>query len=104
MTRDELMHFHDAMNLAGLAIMEAKNHDYAGESGDTPFANFEIVEKMGLCSTEHGMVVRMADKFMRIVSFVKSGSLSVKDESVRDTIIDLRNYLVLLAAYMEDKT
>ena len=41
---------------------------------------------------------------MRIVNFTKAGRLAVKDESVRDTIIDLRNYLVLLAAYMEDKT
>lgn len=100
MNRDELLAHHEQMNADGVAIMTAKNHDYAGASGDTPFRNFEIVERLGICSTETGMLVRMCDKLSRIINFVDSGTLKVKGESARDTVVDLRNYLVLFDAYV----
>jgi hypothetical protein len=45
----------------------------------------------------------MTDKMARIGSFVKRGELVVKDESVKDTLLDLANYAMLFAAYLESK-
>lgn len=101
--RDALLEHHEAMNAEGVTIMVAKNADYAGQDVRTPFRNFQLVEALGICSTEVGMLVRMCDKLSRLANFVKSGTLAVKDESARDTAIDLRNYLVLFDAYRASK-
>tara|TARA_R100000808_G_scaffold134_1_gene978 strand:+ start:1385 stop:1732 length:348 start_codon:yes stop_codon:yes gene_type:complete len=104
MKRDELLKFHETFSKAARDLMTQKNHDYAGdaEHGSQPFANFERVEALGICSTVQGFLVRMTDKMSRLSSFVESGSLKVKDESVYDTLVDLLNYSVLLAAYLKD--
>ena len=39
----------------------------------------------------------------RLSSFLDSGKMHVQDESFKDTVIDVINYMVLLAAYTEDK-
>jgi hypothetical protein len=45
----------------------------------------------------------MMDKISRIASFIKKGTLEVKDESVKDTLMDLANYCILFAGYLESK-
>lgn len=102
MTKAEYFAFVEARNAKKLAITKAKNADYTGGSGD-PFANFVSVEKLGICTTEVGFLVRMMDKMMRLNSFVQKGVLEVKDESVDDTLSDLSNYADLLAGYIESK-
>ena len=84
------------------AITKAKNSDYTG-LGDDPFANFRIVEKVGICSVEQGFLTRMSDKMARINSFAQKGTLEVKDESVEDTLLDLANYCLLFYGYIQDK-
>lgn len=79
-----------------------KNHDYTGSSS-SPFKNFENVELMGVASTEHGFLVRMMDKMARLTNFVNTNTLLVKDESVTDTLLDLANYSLLMAGYIESK-
>ncbi len=81
---------------------EKKNADYTGGTKD-PFANFSKVEALGIASTEQGFLTRMTDKLCRINSFVQRGDLKVKSESVEDTLIDLANYSLLLAAYIKSK-
>lgn len=81
-------------------ITKAKNSDYTGDDNN-PFDNFEAVARLGIASTEQGFLTRMTDKFMRITSFVKKGTLQVKDESVQDTLLDLANYSILLACYIK---
>tara|TARA_R100000005_G_C4906041_1_gene145915 strand:+ start:366 stop:704 length:339 start_codon:yes stop_codon:yes gene_type:complete len=83
--------------------MSLKNRDYAGAEGNEPFANFTRVESMGICSTEQGFMTRVTDKMSRLSSFLNSGKMHVEDESFRDTIIDVINYMVLLSAYINDK-
>jgi len=83
--------------------MKKKNHDYAGESGETPFANFERTEAMGVCSTEQGFLVRVIDKVSRLSTFASAGKLEVDNESYEDAIVDIINYMVLLSAYLKDK-
>jgi hypothetical protein len=103
MTRDELLKFHEQITKEARDLMSLKNRDYAGNDGLEPFANFTRVESMGICKTEEGFLVRLTDKMSRLSSFVRSGKMNVKDESFRDTCVDVINYMVLLVAYMKDK-
>ena len=101
MTKAEYIQFFEERAAAKLALTKAKNDDYS--AGVDPFANFTRVEAMGICSTEQGFLVRMTDKMSRISSFVQRGELSVKDESVDDTLKDLSIYADLFAAYLRSK-
>tara|TARA_Y100001937_G_scaffold102981_1_gene141825 strand:- start:648 stop:1007 length:360 start_codon:yes stop_codon:yes gene_type:complete len=83
--------------------MNLKNRDYAGNHGSEPFANFTRCEAMGICDTEQGFMVRITDKMSRLSSFLDSGKMHVEDESFHDTVIDVINYMVLLAAYTKEK-
>ena len=103
MNREELLEFHDTLVSEAKEIMKAKNHDYAGNDGLTPFANFERCESMGVCSTEQGFLVRVIDKISRLSTFVESGKLKVTNESYRDAVLDIINYMVLFGAYTSDK-
>lgn len=86
-----------------IAISAAKNADYTGGSGvDNAFSNFESVETFGV-PTLHGFITRMTDKFARISTFVKKGVLEVKDETVSDSLLDLANYSILMAGFIQSK-
>jgi len=51
-----------------------------------------------------GCCVRIGDKFSRIMGFAKKEKLKVKDESIRDTLVDMANYaLIALILYEEEK-
>jgi hypothetical protein len=69
-----------------LALLRAKGNDYAGD--DDALSN---LRRFGL----YGIIVRLSDKFSRLERFAKDGKLQVKDESVRDTLRDIRNYAYL---------
>ena len=102
MTREELFTLHEDMCVEALELMKKKNADYAG-SGTDPFANFRRAEALGICSTEQAFLVRMTDKMSRLSSFAAKGKLSVEDETVHDTLVDMINYSVLFAAYLYTK-
>jgi len=102
MTKEEFFAFQKEQFEKRLAIARAKNADYTGGSQD-PFANFKAVEVIGACSAEQGFLTRMTDKLARLGSFVKNGTLQVKDESVMDTLQDLANYCDLFAGYLQAK-
>lgn len=103
MTSDELFKMHRELCETALLLMKSKNHDYAGKNGMEPFANFTRAETMGITSTEKGMMVRMIDKISRISSFIDNGKFKVDDEKLKDTIIDIINYSILLYAYIDNK-
>lgn len=63
---------------------ERKNVDYGDSFG-------ESFEEFGLISS----VVRMNDKMNRLKSFVNNGDYQVKDESIKDTLLDLANYCIM---------
>ncbi len=85
-----------------IETLERKNSDYA-DSSDNPFRNFNMVENAGLCSTEKGIVVRMTDKLQRVINLVQKDEAAVKDETITDTLSDLRNYANILQVYIEQK-
>mgnify|MGYP001206891451 CR=1 FL=1 len=103
MTRDELLKYHAELSAEARELMSLKNRDYAGNEGTEPFANFTRCEAMGICKTEAGFMVRVTDKMSRLSSFLRSGKMHVEDESFKDTVVDVINYMVLLAAYTKEK-
>lgn len=96
-----LLEYHAAMSSAAAKLMKLKNDDYAG-TGDV-FANFTRSEKMGVCSTEKGFLVRMTDKLSRLSSFAEDQQFSCTDEQLEDTLIDMINYCVLLGCYVQSR-
>ena len=103
MNREELLKHHEELCDEALEIMKRKNHDYAGDSGKTPFANFERTEAMGVCSTEQGFLCRMCDKLSRLSTFANAGKLVVDNEGYRDALLDIINYCVLFSGYVKSK-
>lgn len=70
----------------------AKNHDY-GNSFDKSLDKFGIVAS----------IVRMGDKMNRIESLTKKEA-QVKDESIKDTLLDMANYAIMTVMWMDKKS
>lgn len=102
MNKEEWAEYHINFCANMHATMLKKNHDYTGDSA-SPFANFCVVESVGICSTEQGFLTRMMDKMQRLATFVSKGTLKVNDESVHDTLEDLANYAILFSGYLAEK-
>jgi len=83
-----------------LEIVDAKNQDYA--QGHDPFQNFRMVENAGLTSVEKGLAVRISDKLQRVFNLLDEEA-AVDDETVADTLSDLRNYANILQVYLENE-
>ena len=73
-----------------LKIYKEKNSDY-GDSFSKSYNEFGIIAP----------VVRMSDKMERIKQLSKAEDIKVKDESLRDTAIDLANYALMLVIEMD---
>tara|TARA_Y100000389_G_C17435366_1_gene505179 strand:- start:1464 stop:1727 length:264 start_codon:yes stop_codon:yes gene_type:complete len=72
----------------GLELFTKKNTDYGNA-----FSNYGVV----------GVMVRMSDKLSRYVNVSESTLSLVKDETLRDTLIDLHNYCALAIMLLDDK-
>mgnify|MGYP003127463404 CR=1 FL=1 len=81
------------------AVHDMKRHDYA--SKDDVFKNFRTCEMAGIPAWK-GVAIRIGDKFSRLMSFVKQEELKVKDESIRDTLIDMANYALICAVLYDE--
>lgn len=105
MTKKEFLEFHAKLCAMMQDTTAKKNADYSNGSAEDPFVNFRQIA--GLVNieraTEIGFLTRMSDKMSRIGSFVTTNSLQVKDESVQDTLIDLANYCLIFASYLESE-
>ena len=80
----------------GAVLLEAfelclkKNDDYATK--DDIFANFMLASTLDITPSV-GVAVRLSDKWQRFTKGVRSNwNMSIKDEKVKDTIIDIINY------------
>ena len=104
LNREQLLECHERLCKKARELMEKKNSDYTdGESGDDPFANLKLCEALGICTTTQGMVVRLSDKIARLARLVSPGRVArVVDENIDDTILDIINYAILIAAYRSD--
>ena len=81
-------------------ILRAKNSDYAGN--DDALKNFKLVEFLGICPVEVGILVRMCDKMSRMATLINTPP-KVADESFEDTALDLCNYTDILLAARKEK-
>ena len=72
------------------AIYEAKNADYGDSFGKT----FEL---LGIISA----VTRITDKYNRMVQLAIGHDQRVKDESIKDTLIDMANYCIMTVMEIE---
>lgn len=88
--RNRLFKLHTTTCTEALALMRAKNEDYA--IADDPYRNFRTFGRIGI-------LVRMSDKLARLRTFEERGTLSVPDESVGDTVRDIINYAILYLGY-----
>lgn len=69
-----------------------KNSDYGN--------SFDIsLDKFGLIAS----VVRLSDKFNRIEQLIQNKEQQVKDESIRDTFMDMANYCAMTVAWMDQQ-
>lgn len=70
----------------------AKNSDYNNSFGDT-------YAELGIISA----ITRISDKYNRLVSLAKKPEEErrVKDESIRDTAMDMANYLIMLTMELD---
>lgn len=93
----EVLKFREMRFKSSYDLIERKGSDYNRDqqkSGDTLF-NLRVCELLGIVpSTEEGILVRLSDKFMRLISLTKPGREAViASESVLDTIDDIHNYI-----------
>lgn len=73
-------------------LYERKNHDY----GDS----------FGILFREEGMAmvrIRLGDKYNRFKTLSRGSNQQVKDESIRDTLLDLANYAIMTVIEMENE-
>lgn len=72
----------------GLQLFRQKNQDY----GDA-FATYGPV----------GVLVRIGDKIARLNHISNNGVTLVKDENLRDTLLDLHNYTAMAIMLLDEK-
>ena len=71
----------------GFELFVKKNADY----GDA-FAKYGVI----------GVLMRIEDKLQRSLSITKNGVNLVKDEGIRDTLIDLHNYAAMAVMLLDE--
>lgn len=83
---------HEQLCLELNELYKRKNKDY----GDSFSRN---LERYGLCIAAG----RLYEKLDRFDSLIRSGQQEIKEESVRDTLIDLANYAIITVMEMDIK-
>lgn len=71
-------------------LYSRKNRDYGNS-----FHNSYIEEGMAMAR------IRLSDKLNRFKTLTRTNQQAVKDESIRDTLIDLANYAIMTIMEME---
>jgi len=79
------------------ALHDSKNHDYANDKD--PLSNFRAAERMGV-EPWRAILIRMSDKWSRLEQLA-TGKLP-KNESMRDTLIDLSAYSLLAIVLLDE--
>lgn len=70
----------------------AKNHDY-GDSFE------QSLDEEGMAASR----IRMGDKWNRYKTLSKTKDIRVKDESIKDTLLDMANYAIMTVMWMNKK-
>ena len=109
MTQADYLARHKELCNEAMELTNKKNTDYADPAAFDAdpmrvFRNFMAVDKLGVCTVEQGFLVRLCDKFCRLINLLRDGhEQQVSDESFKDTTLDIVNYVILLQCYRENK-
>ena len=109
MNQPEYLQYHTDICNEARELSQRKNNDYSAPETRKheqypAFANFLQAERLGICSVEAGIMVRLSDKMSRLANLIRPGhERAVHDERIHDTILDGINYLCILAAYLDTK-
>lgn len=79
-----------------------KNSGYAGMDNPDAWANFRMSEEFGV-SSFIGVLVRMSDKWIRIINLVKNPDNEQIGESIKDTLKDLAAYALIAVCLLEEQ-
>lgn len=104
MTQDEYFELFKKECEEEMKLTGAKNKDYAGVKD--AFQNFRAIAFLtgDKISVEQGILVRLSDKFQRVINLIHSDSPpAVKDEKVTDTLRDISVYAKILKIYLQEK-
>ncbi len=102
MKPEDYLKRHKELTAMMYEISRRKNSDYTAGSVDA-FANFKLVEKLGITSAEIGFLTRMTDKISRLAGLSSGKEVEVKDEKYTDTLLDLANYCLLFCIFLEER-
>ena len=82
-----------------MLIVKQLNKVYANKNADYGNSFGETFSKLGIISA----VTRISDKYNRLVSLSTKSEeeRKVKDESLRDTLLDLANYCIMTVIEMD---
>ena len=80
-------------------LHDKKNHDYAGSEY---LSNFLMCEKHMGVPAWIGCVIRLSDKMARIMNIARNDEVSVGDETITDTLMDLAVYAIITRMLYED--
>ena len=79
-------------------LHDKKNRDYAG--GEY-LSNFLMCERMGIPAWK-GCLIRLSDKLSRLMNIARTGEISVSDETIIDTLMDLAVYAIVTRILYEN--
>lgn len=82
------------------AICEELNELYRRKNQDYGDAFTKTIDEFGPVA----FAVRLNDKTERIKQLIKSRDIQVKDESLRDTCIDVANYCIMFVMWLDFMT
>jgi len=105
--QDMYLEYHTFLCDKARALSKNKQNDYTTHNvSDDPmvvFQNYMNPEKLGISSTETTLLSRLCDKYSRLINIATSGTCSVSDETIDDTVLDMLNILVILSYYIKLK-
>ncbi len=106
MKQKEQLEFIEQINKQGIELLKSKGHDYASE-GDV-LKNFKQMNQVmklmevDMTKIEGTYMFYILLKIQRLCNLLFSGK-EAKNESLQDTLIDLRNYTDLLNCTLKEK-
>lgn len=100
-TKEQFLEFVERDSARVFELLKAKNNDYTA-GADSAFANFDQAERLGV-EPAVGVIIRFLDKVKRLETFARFGMLSVKQETVVDTLDDMEGYIKVLKKMLEDR-
>ena len=107
-TLDKVIDTHTDICASALNLVARKGRDYNRKQqndGDTLF-NMTVAKQLGIVdTTTQSILVRISDKMMRLISLTSNPKENpeIKTESVKDTVVDMVNYIVYLYCKYEEE-